>query len=182
MNEGNIYIIQSDGTERNIEFEELNQLKKDILWIYDENIYQINCAFAPSDSFSLKYWEYLTINGDKWFSEDEKQFYKIGTLIILLCFCVEYNDIASGDQKVFKRKELPIITKYVENYIPNDAPEIRLKNKIQLGLQIANSLTDEQLLNTDFVHDLTDEFYHNLKEIGDDFIIPYYEQKLKKLN
>ena len=182
MKEGYKYIITSDGTEREIEYEELNQLKKDILWIYDENIWEINCAFAPSYSFKLKYWEYLTLNGDKWFYEEEKQFYKIGALIILLCFCVEYNDVASGDQKVFNKAEIPIITNYVENFVPNDEPEIRLKDKILLGLKIANSMTEEQLLNTDFVHELTDEFYINLKEIGDDFIASYYEQKLKKEN
>lgn len=175
-----MYLIQSDGTEREIDFVELNQLKKDILWIYDENIWEINCAFAPSYSFKMKYWEYLTLNGDKWFYEKEKQFYKIGALIILLCFCVEYNDMAGGDQKVFDRKDLPIITKYVENFAPKNESEIRLKNKVLLGLKMANSLTDRQLLNTEFVHDLADEFYNNLKEIGDDFIASYFEQKIKK--
>lgn len=182
MKKGYTYIIAGDGTEREIEYEELNQLKKDILWIYDENIWEINCAFAPSYSFKLKYWEYLTLNGDKWFHEEEKQFYKTGVMIILLCFCVEYNDIAGGDQKVFNQTEIPLITEYVKNYVPNDEPELRLKDKVLLGLQIANSLTGKQLINTDFVHELTNEFYINLKEIGNNIITSYYEQKLKKEN
>ncbi len=179
MKEGYKYIIKSDGTKREIEYQELNQLKKDILWIYDENICEINCAFAPSYSFKLKYWEYLSLNGDKWFNIEEKQFYKVGALITLLCFCIQYIDIASGDQKVFNKSEIPTIKKYVENYIPNDVREKRLKDKILLGLKIANSMTETQLQNTDFVHELTDEFYINLKKIGDDFIVSYYEQKLK---
>ena len=177
MKEGHKYIIQNDGTKREIEFEELNQLKKDILWIYDENIWEINSAFAPSYSFKMKYWEYLTLNGDKWFYEDVQLFYKIGSLIILLCFCVEYNNIASGDQKVFKKYEIPTIIKYVENFEPKNKFETKLKNKVLLGLKIANSITDEQLLNTDFVHDLTDKFYQDLKKIGDDFIASYYKKK-----
>ena len=180
MKEGYIYIVQSDGTERKIGFEELNQLRKDILWIYDENIWQVNSAFAPSYSFKMKYWEYLTLNGDKWFYEEEKQFYKIGSLIILLCFCVEYNEIASGDKNVFKREDFPLVTKYVENYKPKNEAETRLKNKISLGLKIATSITEEQLLNTDFEHELIEEFYKDLKKIGDDFIVSYYEQKLKE--
>ncbi len=129
MKETNIYITQSDKTKREIDFEELNQLKKDILWIYDENIWEMNNAFAPSYSFKLKYWEYLTLNGDKWFYDQDKQFYKLGSLIILLCFCVEYNDIASGDQKVFKREEIPTIIEYVLNFKPSDESEEKLKKK-----------------------------------------------------
>lgn len=180
MKESYMYIIQSDGKERELKFEELNMLKKDILWIYDENIWQVNAAFAPNYSFKMKYWEYLSLNGDKWFCEEEREFYQIGSMIILLCFCVEYNDIASGDQKVFKREEIPIVIEYVQNFDPKDEPETKLKNKVLLGLKIANSMTDEQLLNSDFVHDWLDEFYQGLKAIGDDFISYYYEMKLKK--
>ena len=182
MKNTNIYIIQRDGTKREIDFKELNQLKKDILWIYDENIWEINCASAPSYLFKMKYWEYLTLNGDKWFYEEDKQFYKIGSLIILLCFCVEYNNISSGDQKVFKKEELSIVEEYVQNFKPTDEPEKKLKDKVLLGLQIAKSFTDEQLLNTDFEHELNGEFYVDLKEIGTDFIASYYEIKLKREN
>ena len=182
MKETNIYIIQSDKTKREVDFKELNQLKKDILWVYDENIWEINNAFAPSYSFTMKYWEYLTLNGDKWFYDQDKQFYKLGSLIILLCFCVEYNDIASGDQNVFKREEIPIIIEYVINFKPSDEPEEKLKEKVLLGLEIANSMTSEQLLNSEFEHKLTDKFYDGLRELGTDFISFYYEMKLKKEN
>lgn len=151
-----MYVVQSDGLERKIEFEELNQLKKDILWIYDENIGDINSVFVPSASFKMKYWEYLTLNGDRWFSEEEKRFYKIGVLIILLCFCIEYNDVESGDQRAFKRKELPIITTYVQKFMSKNESEINLKNKVLLGLEIASSITTEQLLDTTFEHELMD--------------------------
>ena len=177
-----IFIIQSDGTNREVDFMELNQLKKDILWIYDENYHDLNCAFAPSYSFRMKYWEYLTLKGDKSFYENDKNFYIIGSMIILLALCVEYNCIASGDQKVFNKEDLPQIIKYVSNYVPKDDAEIGLKEKLILGLKIANSITEEQLINSEFEHELDEVFYEGLKEIGIDFIGYYYENKIKDKN
>ncbi len=180
MKESNTYIIQSAGDKRIIEFEELDQLKKDILWIYDENLGNLPSAFVPHTSFKMKYWEYLTLNGSQWFTEEDKEFYQTRALIILLCFCVEYIDIIAGNQEVFNRSELPTILNYVQNYTPRNEAEQRLVNKVILGLEIAKSLTDEQLKDTDFEHDLLKEFYDNLKEIGDDFIKKYYEDKLNR--
>ena len=180
MKDGNIFISNPDNTKREIDWVELNQLKKDILWIFDENIGQINAGFAPSYSFSLKYWEYLTLDGDKWFYEEDRVFYKTGVLVILLCLCVEYNCIASGDQQVFNRSELPMIIKYVEDYKPQDESESRIREKILIGLRIANSMTEEQLLDTDFEHKDLPEFYENINAIGDDFILSYYQLKLNE--
>ena len=178
MKESDIYITQSDGTKRIIEFAELDQLKKDILWIYDENLGDLPNAFVPHTSFQMQYWEYLTLDGNKWFYEKDREFYKTGALIVLLCFCVEYNDMLSGNQSVFNRAELPTILNYVQNYTHKNEAEQRLTTKVILGLEIAKSLTDEQLKDTDFEHELTKEFFENLKEIGDDFITKYYEDKL----
>jgi hypothetical protein len=180
MKEEAIFISKPDNTKREIDWIELNQLKKDILWIYDENVGEINTGFAPSYSFKLKYWEYLNINGAELFDEEEKDFYRIGTLIIILCFCVEYNCIASGDQKVFDRNELPIILKCVKEFKAKDEPQMRLKEKVIKGLNIALSITERQLQNSDFEHKDLPEFYSNINEIGDDFILEYYQSKLNK--
>lgn len=178
MKEEKIFILKPDNSKQEIDWVELNQLKKDILWIYDENIGQINAGCAPSYSFKLKYWEYLTLDGDKWFYKEDKVFYKTGVLVILLCLCVEYNCIASGDQQVFNRSDLPTILKYVEDYEAKDESENRIKEKILIGLNIANSMTEEQLLDTDFEHKDLPLFYHNINSIGDDFILSYYQSKL----
>jgi len=60
-----IFIILPNGSKRGIDYLELNQLKKDILWIYDENLGQLNAGFAPSGSFNSNYWEYLTIDATR---------------------------------------------------------------------------------------------------------------------
>jgi len=179
MKKEKIFISKPDNTKHEIDWIELNQLKKDILWIYDENIGQVNAAFAPSYSFKLKYWEYLTIDGDKWFYKEDKDFYKTGVLVILLCLCVEYNDLASGEQHVFKRHELPIIIKYLKGFKTKGKYEKIIKEKILIGLNIAISLTEEQLVNSDFEHKDLPKFLENINAIGDYFIISYYKSKIK---
>jgi|GEM_PF-3391420 len=178
MRNTSIYIIQTNGIKREIDFAELNQLRKDILWLYDENFIQINCAFVPTYSFKLNYWEYLTLHSLK--SNEQLEFYRIGSLITILCQCVEYVDIAGGNQEVFKKEEICIIKNYVENFEPKDDPEINLKAKVLLGLKISESITDQQLLNSEFEHELNGEFFKNINSIGIDFIGAYYDQKLKE--
>ncbi|HEV7348802.1 hypothetical protein [Telluribacter sp.] len=179
MKEGYIYIKLADGTEREIDWVELNQLKKDILWIYDENFGDIVNAFVPPYSFKTNYWEYLTLNGDKYFNEEEKAFYHIGSLMILLCCCSEYIDIAGGSQDVFKRNNLSVITEYVEQYHPKNQHEKLISEKVLLGLNLAYSMTIENLNDNNFVHERTAEYYDSLNDLGNSVIKAYYERKLK---
>ncbi len=139
---------------------------------------QLNAAFIPSNSFKLNYWEYLTLKVNEDVLEEERSFFINGVLIILLCQCVEYNCIATGDQAVFNRKDLPIILQFVNEFKPKDDTESIIKEKLTLGLNIALSMTDEQLMNTDFEHENLPYFYKNLNKIGDDIILSYYESKL----
>lgn len=179
MKEGYKFIKLSDGTEREIDWEELNLLKKDILWIYDENFGDIVNAFVPPYSFKSRYWEYLTLNGDKLFYEDEKSFYHTGSLMILLCCCSEYIDIAGGSQDVFERGNLLVIIEYVEQYRPKNEQEKMIKKKALLGLNIAVSITPENLIDNEFVHERTAEYYEGLNELGNAIIRNYYEEKIK---
>ncbi len=179
MKEGYKFIKSPDGKEREIDWEELNQLKKDILWIYDENFGDIISVFAPDYSFKSNYWEYLTLDGDKWFYDEEKAFYHLGCLMVLLCCCSEYVDIASGSQDVFERDNLPVIKKYVKEYQPRNESEKLIKEKVLLGLSIASSMTPENLMNNEFVHKRTSEYYKGLNELGNKIIKNYYEEKLK---
>ncbi len=179
MKEGYKFIKSPNGKEREIDWEELNQLKKDILWIYDENFGDVINAFVPDYSFKSNYWEYLTLDGDKWFYDDEKAFYHSGTLIILLCCCSEYVDIAGGSQNVFERDNLPVIKVYVEKYQPKNEVEKLIKEKVLIGLNISLSMTPENLINNEFVHERTAEYYEGLNELGNSVIKNYYEEKLK---
>lgn len=179
MKEDCIFIKLPDGSDRGIDVKELNQLKKDILWIFDENFGDIKDAFVPSYSFTSKYWEYLTLRGGKWLNEDDKTFYLHGVLTILLCCCSEYLDTEAGSQDVFDAKELPTVSKYVQEYQPKDQTEKLVKDKILLGLRIAQSMNANNLSDYEFVHEDNDKYYRDINVIGNVFIRDYYESNLK---
>ena len=67
-----------------------------------------------------------------------------------------------------------------DRYKPKDESENRIKEKILIGLNIENSMTAEQLLDTDFEHKDLPLFYDKINPIGDDFILSYYQSKLNE--
>jgi hypothetical protein len=179
MQNADIFIEKVDGTKRQIEWAELNQLKKDILWMFDENGSELHNAFVPDYSFTLPYWEYVTLNGGKFFSEEEKQFYKEGSLIIILCMVAEYVDIIGGSQLVFGNNKIDYILDYIKLFEPVNQKQSTLKDLLILGLSIAASITKEDLSrNEDFEHSHMDHFYSKLPWVSITFIQAYYKAKL----
>ena len=98
----------------------------------------------------------------RWFYEKERAFYHSGSLIILLCCCSEYIDMAGGGQCVFNKANLPTIKKYVEGYHQKNEIEKLIKDKVLLGLNISWSMTPQNLMDNEFVHDRTAEYYEGL--------------------
>jgi hypothetical protein len=174
MKEGYKYILTSDGQERQIDFVELNNLKKDILWIFDENTNDLPSAFVPRDSFRSKYWEYLSLEGDKWFYEKERRFYRTGVMIILIFMTLEFIDTESGDQKIFGETKVNEIINYVESFKPMKQDEDRLKLILLNLLSIANSMTISDLSNKDFTYPGRDEVVTDLKWVDETFIKFYF--------
>lgn len=175
----NITIKNLDGQERSIDWVELNQLKKDILWVFDENTSQLNASFIAEDSFKSSYWEYSTLDGDEWFSDEDKKFYRQGALIITLCMTVEYIDTASGNQQVFGATKINHIISHIENFKPINQNQFKLKSIALLGLNIADSMTENDLLNTDgYNHPDLKKFYSELDWVDSTFIKAYYKSKL----
>ncbi len=180
MTVDHIYITSRTGDRREIEWGELNQLKKDILWAYDENVGDLHNPFIPAYSFPTKYWEYLKLDGDKFFRDEERRFYKQGVLIITLCMAVEYIDTTSGNQQIFGGTKITEIIDYVNNFEPTDIDEKRLKEVIILGLNIADSMTPTDLKNTDgFDHKDLDDFHKHLDWVDRTFVKSYFQNKVK---
>lgn len=175
-----IYITTKTGDRREIEWTELNQLKKDILWVYDENVGDLHNPYTPSYSFPTKYWEYLKLGGDKFFHDEERKFYKRGVLIITLCMTVEYIDTTSGNQHIYGGTKIKEILDYVNNFEPTDNDEKRLKEVIIIGLNIADSMTPTDLMNTDgFDHKDFDDFHKHLDWVDKTFVKSYFQNKVK---
>ena len=179
MQDTNIFIEKIDGTKRQIDWTELNQLKKDILWIFDENGGELHNAFVPDYSFTLPYWEYMSINGDKYFYDDQKNFYREGTLIIILCMLAEYVDIQGGSQLVFGDNNLKDILNYTKRFKPVNENQDSLKELAILGLSIAVTITKEEIAkNEDFQHSDLKKFLSTLHWVDKKFIQSYYKSKL----
>ena len=176
----NIFIQTLDGQVREVQFAELNQLKKDILWIFDENTTQLNSPFVPEYSFLSDYWEYLTLNGNEWFYETDRNFYKQGVLIIILCMTIEYIDTEDGNQRVFGKTKLNTVIQYVQNFQPTNTDQDKLKKIVALGLDIANSMTENDLINSDgYQHQHLDSFYSQLSWVDITFIKSYFQSLTK---
>lgn len=179
MQDTDIFIEQVDGTKRQIDWHELNQLKKDILWVFDENGSELHNAFVPDYSFTLPYWEYITLTGDEYFYDEQKQFYREGTLIIILCMTAEYVDIIGGSQLVFGDNKAENILDYIRQYEPVNEKQSSLKELVILGLSIATSITKEDIArNEDFEHPQLRNFYAKLPWVSQTFIQTYYRLKL----
>jgi len=156
-----------------LEWKDINEIEKDILWIYANNVKQLNLAFVPYESFTKKYWQYLTI-----VTSEKQDFLRTGCLIIILAMLREYTDIPGGCRLVFHQTPLTEITRYVENFELNNSEAASLKRIALKGLKIASDITTEDLYkNDDLQHPLFDEFTDDLNWVDEIFIQGY----LKKL-
>jgi hypothetical protein len=181
MHNTNIFIRKIDGSERSIDWTELNQLKKDILWVFDENGGELHNAFIPEYSFNLPYWEYLTIDGDRFFLEEQKQFFKEGALIIVLCMVAEIVDIQGGSQLLFGDTKMKDIIHLVERFNPINENQATLKEIVSIGLTIAASITKDQIAkNEDLEHPMLLKFYSMLPWVSKTFVQTYYKSKVRR--
>jgi hypothetical protein len=173
MQDTSIFVEGVDGTKRSIGWTELNQLKKDILWIFDENGAELHNAFVPVDSFILPYWEYVTLNGDQFFRNEEKRFYREGALVILLCMIAEYVDIQGGSQAVFGDNKIEDILIRINQFQPVNEKQNTLKEIVLLGLSIVAVITEEDIAkNEDLKHPHLDKFYTHLRWVSRTIIQP----------
>lgn len=169
-----MYKITCDGKQKEVDWTELNQLKKDILWVFDENTTDLFNAYIPKDSFQRTYWEYLSLNGDKFFYEDEKDFYIQGVLIIILCMTIQYIDTTSGNQDIFGESEIDFIIKCIKDFKPRNPNQNRLKDIVVTRLKTANKLTKDDLINKEYDRGNLDDFIKDLKWIDSEFIQSYF--------
>jgi hypothetical protein len=178
MQNTNIFVSKLNDIQRQIDWIELNQLKKDILWVFDENGGDLHNAYIPDYSFTLPYWEYVTLNGDKYFYDEQKNFYKEGALIIILCMVAEYVDIQGGSQLVFHDNKIEDILVYINRFEPVNEQQSFLRDIVILGLSIAVSITEEDIArNEDFEHPDLSRFYEKLPLVDKTFIQTYFKSK-----
>ena len=175
-----MFIITLDNVKRAIDWTELNQLKKDILWIFDFNTNDLISAFVPELSFKSKYWEFLTLDAEEVLSSEDTIFYKQGVLIVVLCMTIEYIDTTAGNQQVFGETPVQIVSSYVEVFKSDNQNQEKLQRLVTLGLSIASAMTPQELLDTDgYSHKDLNFFYSQLNWVDDTFIKAYFNSKAK---
>ena len=173
-----MFITTLDNTKRSVDWPELNQLKKDILWIFDFNRRDLPCAFVPELSFSIKYWEFITLDAEDSLSVDDLAFYRQGILVVILCMTIEYVDTIGGNQQVFGDTPIQVVNSYVEAFKPENDNQETLKKILTQGLGIAAAMTPQDLRNTDgYNHKDLSDFYSQLNWVDDTFIKAYFSSK-----
>jgi hypothetical protein len=161
--------------KRKIDWGELHQLKKDILWIYDENAGGMKDPYVPFQSFNARYWEFVTLHTDKILSDHEIKFYKQGALIITLCMAVEFMDTIGGDQQLFGDVSINEVMDYINAFEPIGPDEIKLKETVVLSLSIIGSMTEYDKRNSfGFTHPDMETLDQNLEWVDTTFVKSYF--------
>jgi hypothetical protein len=93
---------------------------------------------------------------------------------------VEYIDTTSGNQQVFGDTAITDIDNFIEAFKTKNEKQKRLKHLVRLGLTIAGSMTQADLLDTDgYNHKDLDIFYSQLNWVDTTFIKAYFNSKTK---
>lgn len=169
------FVTTLNAKKRQVEWNELNRLKKDILLAFVENTNQLNAAWLPSpEDFALPYWEYATLAEDAFMHEEDRVFYRQGSLIVILCMSVEYLDTASGYGQIFGNNKISDIRTCVDLFQPRNEDEKMLKKIVGQGLDMAVSMSPHDRLDSGFEHPDSDAFYPALSWVDKTFIKPYF--------
>jgi hypothetical protein len=173
------FILQPNGTKRYLDWDEINQLKKDILWNFDENGTELFNSFLPEGTFDLSYWEYLSVEGGEDLGYEETTFYRVGSLILVLTKIAEYIDIPGGNQNSFGGTPFHELEWYVRSFQPADPKQSQLMEAALLGLSIAKTITQEDISdNDDYQHRNIGRFVDQLHWVEQTFVLAYYRSKL----
>ncbi len=170
------WVTSIKGLRREVDYPELTALKKDILLFYEWNIGEGNLSntFFTKDTYMLNYWKYLSLDGDKWFYEKDRAFYKEGCLALIVGMVHEFLDYASGNQKIFGNTSIDLILKYLELCTVNNQEQKKLFNLTRLSLIIAKEATFDYSDN-DFTHPNILELIEGGKWIHDTLIKKFFE-------
>ena len=161
-------------------FSEVEPLRKEILYYFDQNMGDIINAYVPDSDFKHKYWEFLNFEGEKHSYKGEECFFIDGCLLIINAMICEYLDTIGGNQKVFGEIKIQEIIEYVHNFEPVENYQAKIKNITLNGLEITESITEEIIDNTsEFQHPDLSSYYENVKWIDRKVIKDYLTNRIK---
>ena len=174
------FIEKLRGERIELDFADIEPLRKEILYYFDQNMGDIINAYVPNSDYKHKYWEYLNFHGEKHSYEEEENFFIDGCLLIINAMICEYLDIIGGNQKVFGNTKLEEVYKYILNFEPKDNYQDKIKSTTLKGLEIAESITDKIInTNSEFKHPNLFSYYEEVKWIDEKIIGDYLKDRIK---
>lgn len=179
MGETGVFIQNMDGSSIELTWIELNQLRKDILWVFDQNVGDLWNPFVPLDSMTLPYWVYTTLNSDSYSNPAELQFLREGAMIIILCVITEHIDVECADREVFKYYKPETIGHYIHRIEADSEQQEELIALIRSGLRMAADLDNNAYWDEyGYHHPERDAYFAKLGWVNDTFIVPYFRSRV----
>jgi hypothetical protein len=172
------YIETIDGVQKEIAWVEINQLKKDILWYFNENCGDPYNTYVPGDSFLLPYWEYLTLSSTLEAQRSKAlQFLKEGALILLNGMICEYIPVFTGDKSIFGQTDFSTIEVYVSQFASTTKQQEDLKAITLLGLKVACETDFSN--NEENPHPQYQDYLAKMVWVDDYFIKGYFRSMMR---
>lgn len=108
---------------------ELEMLKRDILFFYDEqsNHATISGELSFGQTFNLPYWDYLDLRG--FINQDDKNLIRRGSSLILLSECLEFFEDL-GTYYLIDDEKLLSVEDAMEKFNPTDTTEEEIRELI----------------------------------------------------
>ena len=128
MTDESFYRIELDGKRVAVSFEEIHEIRKDVLLYFDENIGEGIWVLLPDGQFIKPYWKFLSIDFEqKWAkSARYKKVVEEGCLAVLNGIALDLLDQPITDQpKGWQGTEIITILSYINDYNP-DSERLKL--------------------------------------------------------
>ena len=116
------YRTELSGERMLVSFDEIHELRKDILLYFDDNIGEKICVLLPNGKFDKSYWQYISISFEQEWAESVKykKVVEEGCLALLNGISLELLDQPTSlINKVWLGTNISVIISYLECYKPS---------------------------------------------------------------
>ncbi|MBH8557282.1 hypothetical protein [Hymenobacter negativus] len=151
------YRIELNGKQIPVSFEEIHELRKDILPYFDENIGENISVLLPTGQFNRPYWKFLSIDFEQEWAESirYKKVVEEGCLALLNGIALELLDQPITDLPTsWQETEISTILSYINHYNPSSERLNIAKNHLirtyNFLLQFSYNDIDEDRMLIDF--------------------------------
>ena len=173
-----IWIDALDGTKIPVAPIEVMELRKEILFVFDQSIPAFEEGYILDECFKRSYWQFTRINGDVDFNDEERSFAIEGGLIVTIALVVQFLEPDYEDREIFDENAAEAL-EYLEAFSSDDPLQQELAQITLFGIQLVITILTSGLSDND-IEELKEDFYDELPWVTQNFIKPYYLKKLEE--